>query len=102
MLAARKKCWAGFVKKWLLKNQPKEVAGFLPLVQSLLEMALQHVVACALQAGATQPPLGTAPRTTHIHSTRLTRVRGWAESQVLWCNAHNVRVGDQLAELAAL
>jgi hypothetical protein len=22
MLAARKKCWAGFVKKWLLKNQP--------------------------------------------------------------------------------
>jgi hypothetical protein len=32
MLAARKKCWAGYVKKWLFKNQPKEVAGFLPPV----------------------------------------------------------------------
>jgi hypothetical protein len=33
MLATGKKCWAGSVKKWLLKNQPQEVAGFLPLVQ---------------------------------------------------------------------
>jgi hypothetical protein len=30
MLAAGKKCWARFVKKWLFKNQSQEVAGFLP------------------------------------------------------------------------
>jgi hypothetical protein len=28
MLTMGKKCWARFVKKWLLKNQPQEVAGF--------------------------------------------------------------------------
>ncbi len=39
MLAAGKKCWAGSVKKWLLKNQPEEVAGFLFPIQLLLEMA---------------------------------------------------------------
>ncbi len=32
MLAVGKKCWVGYVKKWLLKNQPQEVVGFLPLV----------------------------------------------------------------------
>ncbi len=40
MLAARKKCWAGSVKKWLFKNQPQEVAGSLLPIQSSLEMAL--------------------------------------------------------------
>jgi hypothetical protein len=40
MLTVRKKCWAKFVKKWLLKNQPQEVASFLPTVQSSLETAL--------------------------------------------------------------
>jgi hypothetical protein len=30
MLDARKKCWVGSVKKWLLRNQPHEVVGFLP------------------------------------------------------------------------
>jgi hypothetical protein len=40
MLAVGKKCWAGSVKKWLLQNQPQEVAGSLPLVQPSLEMAL--------------------------------------------------------------
>jgi hypothetical protein len=39
MLIAGKKCWAGSVKKWLLKNQPKEVAGFLLPIQLSLEMA---------------------------------------------------------------
>jgi hypothetical protein len=39
MLAARKKCWAGSLKKWLLKNQPQEVIGSLLLIQSSLEMA---------------------------------------------------------------
>jgi hypothetical protein len=39
MLVAGKKCWAGSVKKWLLKNQPKEVAGSLFPIQSSLEMA---------------------------------------------------------------
>jgi hypothetical protein len=27
MLAARKKCWDGSMKKWVLKNQPEEVAS---------------------------------------------------------------------------
>jgi hypothetical protein len=41
MLAAGKKCWVGSVKKWLFKNQPHEVAGFMPLVQPSLETTLQ-------------------------------------------------------------
>jgi len=54
MLVAGKKCWAGSVKKWLLqnpkrwqvfylrlKNQPQEVASFLPPAQSPLETTLQ-------------------------------------------------------------
>ncbi len=40
VLVARKKCWAGSMKKRLLKNQPEEVAGSLLLIQSSLEMAL--------------------------------------------------------------
>ncbi len=39
MLDARKKCWAASVKKWLLKNQPQEVANFLPPIQPTLEIA---------------------------------------------------------------
>jgi hypothetical protein len=38
MLDMGKKCWVGSVKKWLLKNQPQEVAGFLPSVQPSLKM----------------------------------------------------------------
>jgi hypothetical protein len=41
MLAVRKKCWVGSVKKWLLQNQPHKVVGFLPLVQPPLETAPQ-------------------------------------------------------------
>jgi hypothetical protein len=37
MLVTGNKCWVGSVKKWLLQNQPQEVAGFLPSAQSLLE-----------------------------------------------------------------
>jgi hypothetical protein len=48
MLVVGKKCWAGSVKKWLLKNQSQKVAGFLPLVQPLLETAPQFVVTRAL------------------------------------------------------
>jgi hypothetical protein len=48
MLATRKKYWAGFVKKWLLKNQPQEVARFLPPVQSSLETAPQLATTRAL------------------------------------------------------
>jgi hypothetical protein len=33
----RKKCWVRSMKKWLLKNQPQEVAGSLPLIQPSLE-----------------------------------------------------------------
>ncbi len=39
MLTTKKKCWAGSVKKWLLKNQPQEVACFLPSIQPSLETA---------------------------------------------------------------
>jgi hypothetical protein len=39
MLAMRKKCWVGSVKKWLFQNQLEEVAGSLLPIQSLLEMA---------------------------------------------------------------
>ncbi len=34
------KCWARSMKKWLLKNQPQEVAGSLLSIQSSLKMAL--------------------------------------------------------------
>jgi hypothetical protein len=53
MLAARKKCWVGSVKKWLFKNQPQEVAGSLPPIQSLLEMAPQPVVTHVFHAMTT-------------------------------------------------
>jgi hypothetical protein len=43
MLATGKKCWAGSMKKWLFKNQPQEVAGFLPLIQLPLETTPQLV-----------------------------------------------------------
>ncbi len=76
MLDAGKKCWGGSVKKWLLKNQPQEMAGFLPPIQPLLETVPQLATTCALQAGIVQPPLGTIPGTTHIHPTHLVRVKG--------------------------
>jgi hypothetical protein len=102
MLTTGKKCWDGSAKKWLLKNQPQEVVGFLPLVQPSLETAPKLVTTRALQARTIQPPLGTIFGTTHIHPTRLAGVRGWAKIQVLWCNVHNVRVGAQMAKLAEL
>jgi hypothetical protein len=48
MLAMGKKCWTRFVKKWLFRNQPQEVASFLPPIQPLLEMALQLAMTHAL------------------------------------------------------
>ncbi len=95
MLAAGKKCWIGSMKKWLLQNQPQEVAGFLPLVQPPLEMPLQLTMTHVLQSRTTQLLLGMVLETRHIHLTHLTRVRSWAENQVPWCNAHNIRVGAQ-------
>jgi len=74
MLVARKKCWAGSMKKWLLQNQPQEVISFLPPAQSPLETTLQLVVTHALQAGTTELLLGTVPGSTHIHLTYLTRL----------------------------
>ncbi len=44
MLATGKKCWVGSVEEWLLKNQPQEVASFLPLVQPPLETTPQLVM----------------------------------------------------------
>ncbi len=55
MLVAEKKCWVGFVKKWLFMNQPQEVAGFLPSIQPSLEMVPQPLATHALHTGATQP-----------------------------------------------
>jgi hypothetical protein len=77
MVATGKKCWARSVKKWLLKNQPQEVVGFLPSVQPSFETTLKLATTRALQARTAQPA------TTHIHLTRLAGVRGWAKSQVL-------------------
>ncbi len=81
------------MKKWLLQNQPQEVANFLPQTQSPLEMAPQLAATHALQVGTIQLSLGIVLGTMHIHLTHLAGVRGWTESQVLWCNTHNVRVG---------
>jgi hypothetical protein len=91
MLTAGKKCWVGSVKKWLLKNQPQEVVSFLPLVR------LAH----ASQVGITQPPLETIlGQRTYIRPVQ--QGWGWAKSQVLWCNTHNVWLGAQMVKLVAL
>ncbi len=90
------------MKKWLLKNQPQEVVGFLPLVQLSLEMVLQLAATRALPTRTLQPSLETTIGTMHIHLTCLVGVRGRAKSQMLWCNAHNVQVGVQMAKLTAL
>ncbi len=78
------------------------MAGFLPSVQSPLETTLQLTTTCALQAGIVQLPMGTVPGTTHIHPTSLARAKGWAESEVLCYNVHNIRVGAQMAKSATL
>jgi len=74
MLVTGKKCWAGFVKKWLFQNQPQEVASFLPPIQSPLETTLQFIATCALQVGTIELPLGTVLVSTHIHPTCLARL----------------------------
>ncbi len=78
------------------------MAGFLPPIQPSLEMAPKLATTRAFQAGTIQLSLGTVPGTMHIHPTHLAGVRGWAESQVPWYNAHNVGVGAQMAKLAML
>jgi hypothetical protein len=55
MLATGNKCWAKSVKKWLLRNQPQYMVGFLPLVQPSLEMAPQPIVTHAFHLGTTKP-----------------------------------------------
>jgi hypothetical protein len=80
MLVVGKKCWIGSVKKWLLKNQPHEVASFLPLVQLAFKPAPQFTATYVLQVGTAQPPLKIVPRTMHINLTRLAGVRGWVTS----------------------
>ncbi len=74
MLVAGKKCWVGSMKKWLLHNQPQEVAGFLPPAQSPLETTLQFTTTHVLQAGTTELLLGTVPGSTHIHLTCLAKL----------------------------
>jgi hypothetical protein len=70
---------------------------------SIVAKKVPHLAATrALQAGIVQLPLGMVLGTTHIHLTRLVGVKGWAENQVLWCNAHNVQVGAQMVKLATL
>jgi hypothetical protein len=55
-----------------------------------------------MQVGIVQPSLEIVPKTTHIHPTCPIGGRGWAESQVICCNTHNVRVGAWMVELAML
>jgi hypothetical protein len=43
-----KSCWVGSMKKWLLENQPQEVASFLPPIQPSLETAPQLTMTHAL------------------------------------------------------
>jgi len=43
--------------------------------------------------GTAQSLLGTALGTMHTHPTHLAWVKGWAENQVLWCNAQYVQMG---------
>jgi hypothetical protein len=74
----------------------------LPLVQPPLETAPQLTTTHVLRVGIVQLSLRTIPEITHIHPTRLAGVKGWAESQILWCNAQNVWVGAQMVKLAAL
>jgi hypothetical protein len=100
MLVEGKKCWARSMKKWLLKNQCQGVAGSQPPIQSSLETTLHLTATHALQARTTQPPLETAPKTSHIHPTCLVGVRGRAKSQAFWCNTHNIQVGVWMAKLA--
>ncbi len=78
------------------------MAGSLPLVQSSLETTLQFVATHALKAKTAQSLLEMALGIMHIHLTRLVGVRGWAESQVFWCNTHNVQVGVRMAKLVTL
>ncbi len=64
MLVVGKKCWVGFVKRWLLKNQPQEVASFLPPVQPPLEMAPQPTAA----KGSTNQEARTVPPPSFPHT----------------------------------
>jgi hypothetical protein len=54
------------------------------------------------QARTIQLSLGTVPGSTHIYPTRLTKVRGWAKSEILCYNVHNIQMGTQMAKLAML
>jgi hypothetical protein len=57
MLVAKNKIWARSMKKWLLKIQPQEMAGFMPLVKPPLETALKLTTTHVLQV--------EEPATTH-------------------------------------
>ncbi len=66
MLTIGKNCWAKSVKKWLLQNQPHEVASFLPPSQPPLETTPQLVVTHAFKAGTIQSSLGIVLEITYI------------------------------------
>jgi hypothetical protein len=102
MLAMGKKCWVVSMKKWQFKNQPQEVAGFLLPIQPSLETMPRLATTHGLQMRIVQPLLETSPRTSHIDLTRLIKVRGWAKSQVFWCNTHNIQMGVRMAKLATI
>ncbi len=78
------------------------MASFLLPVQPSLETAPKLTTTHVFQVKIVQPLLGTTPGTTHIHLTHLKGVRGWVESQVFWCNSHNIRVGVQMVKLATV
>jgi hypothetical protein len=107
MLAAGKKCWAGFVKKWLLKNQPEEVACFLLPIQSSLEMAppgfshtmlnvkrVKHNMRLAfIEKLFTNREIGTSMQTRYI------RFKGMSyESESYLCDISCVQLRKALAQ----
>jgi hypothetical protein len=101
--ACYKKEMLGWIREKMATQESTLGGGrFFTSGQSPLEMAPLLASICALHVGTAQLPLGTVSGTTHIHLTRLTGVKGWVESQVLWCNAHNIQVGALLAKLATL
>ncbi len=77
----------------------------LQVEELLITCALQVeelVKARVMQVGIVQPSQGIVPETTHIHPTCPAGVRGWAESQVLCYNVHNVQVGARKAKLVVV
>ncbi len=80
MFDAGNKCCARSLKKWLLMNQPQEVACIVPLVQLSLETAPQPLTIHALHTGTTQPinqdPINPTPSKFSPHNVECKKGEG--------------------------